>query len=371
MVSINYSRLFNLTCSHDYFKNLKESSISLQPTRETEKVLRGGNMLFKTIPNGIVILYRAGDDEVTPKVELSHDLRLTFKMKVDNKAAFNNITDLDESSSRKYRSDDVVYFKNDPANASTKPDEPETITHKLLDSLESSLFTYNFDVSGSPGKVFLEVQNTEGDLFSVGKDADGSPLPKKLEIPKNDEGRYEQQIDLRGKPPGKFIFKVFDAGDSLKLQEEIYIDDRLASQDILGIVDIVYESVNDHLYGDTEQYKLEFSSKEAFWKYFIVNKNKNIELSGNTLFIKIPGSGTANFNRVGNEPHDDIKVNGLDTVVFKSDNPIPFHEIPKASVQLGTNPDDDILINNLPNPSRKSVVKDRAGGPETEIFVFI
>jgi hypothetical protein len=140
-------------------------------------------------------------------------------------------------------------------------------------------------------------------------------------------------------------------------------------------VDITYDSTTNLLYADTEEYELQFSRKETIWKYFIVNKNKKIQFSIENLSISDLGSpdyGSTNFTREGAEPHDTVQINGLDTVIFKSDDPIPFYEIPKTSIQLEKDPGNTVLIANLPNPSHRGVAKDQGGGSvESEIYVFI
>lgn len=382
MVSINYHRLFNLRIFHDYFENGRAAGLSLQPTRETGNVLRGGNMLFKTVPNGITVLYRAEDDEVTPFVDLSPDLRLTFTLKVENKAEFLNITDLDESPSRRYTASNLLSFTNNPAAASADPAGPESITHELLDSLRNTLFTYAFSLETPPPEVLLRVRNSDDELVSVGKTGEGAPLPTTLTLPVSDDGSYSRQIDLRDHPAGEYRMTVRNTGDTETLKEDrIYVSDELASQDILGVVDIVYDSATGHLYGDTEQYDLRFTRKETIWKYFIVNKNQTAELSDDPLSLPdleiidnatgSPVYTVATFNRDGDAPHADIKVNGLDTVVFKSVDPIPFFEIPKAEVQLKTSSDDTVLIEHLPNPSHSGVVKEIGSALESDIYVFI
>ena len=378
MVSINYTRLFNLLMTHNYYELGKPQGMHFSPTRETMRLLRGGRMLFKTIPTGCTVLYRAESDEVTPVVEMPANFTLTFVLNVDNKAEFLNITNLNESPSKKYKSGNILYFSNKPGDASTLPDSPESITHVLIDGTRNRLFTYNFTVSGSPNKVRLIVTNADGNPVSAGSKADGTPLPEELEITKSDDDMYTRQIDLRNKPTGLYTITILDeTDDSIQhKQETYYVSDELASQNLLGIVDITYESGNGHLYGDTEQYQLQFSRKETIWKYFVVNKNRHVTLSSEDLFIDDSGQPSAhysavNFTREGSEPHSTVSINGLETVIFKSDAPIPFFEIPKSSVQLKKNPGNSVLVSNLPNPSHNGVVKEQSGALESEIFVYI
>ncbi|SMO71972.1 hypothetical protein [Fodinibius sediminis] len=374
MISINYNRLFNLRLAHTYYQNERFRGLTLQPTRNTRRLLRGGNMLFKAIPFGITVLYRAAGDEVSPVVSLPDDLTLTFSLKANDRAEFLNITDLDERPARTYTASDILYFTNDPSAASTDPENPEEISHELLAGIRNSLFMYEFSLGGAPGEVLIRVSDAAGNLVSIGQTADGDPLPTTLTLSKNDDGRYIRQIDLGNNPAGRYVVTIRNTEDDTTLKEEVfYVHDELASQDVLGIVDITYDSVTNLLYADTEEYELRFSRKETIWKYFIVNKNKKVRFSTETLTINDLGSpdyGATNFTREGAAPHPGVQINGLETVIFKSDDPIPFYEIPKTSIQLEKDPG-DVLIGNLPNPSHRGVVKNRGGTLESEIYVFI
>lgn len=376
MVSINYNRLFNLRSAHNYFENGKIRGMQFTPTRQTKRVLRGGQMLFKPLPTGFTVLYKAQADEVTPMVELSADLTLTFTLAVENRAEFLNITNLDESPTVKYRSGNILYFTNNPGAASNNPDSPESISHMLIDGTKNSLFTYSFTLPGLPSQVRLIVSDMAGNPVSAGTEADGTPLPTELELTKNDDDTYTRQLDLRDNPPGLYTITILHiTDDATQFREEtFYVSDELASQNVLGIVDIVYES---DLYADPEQYELQFPRKETIWKYFVVNKNRHVTFGTEDLFIDDLGLPSAhyssvNFTREGAEPHATVSINGLETVIFKSDTPIPFFEVPKSSVQLKKNPGNAVLVSNLPNPSHNGVVKEQSGGVlESEIFVFI
>ncbi len=377
-MNIIYQRLFNLGIGHDYYTDQRAKGVTLLPTPATATSLVNGKMLFKKVNNGIVVLYRALDDGITPMIDLGGDAKFTFYLSADYKNEFLNITDLDESVSRRYESSNIVYFTNDPANASTDAGSPETITHRVIDSLESQLFTYLFSLPAGPPEVLIRVTNAPGSLVSVGKSTDGTPLPTTLTLSKSEEDLYSQQIDLRNQPTGLYTITIRDIADANTLREElVYADSELASRDVLGIVDIVYETATDHLYGATEEYLLQFSRKETVWKYFVVDKNGKIDLVANDLLVTDTGAGggdpydTYVFNREGDEPHADIRVNNLDTIIFRSTAPIPFYEEPKLNLELRRNPGNLQVIANLPNPSHSGVTKDDSGSPASEIYVFI
>jgi hypothetical protein len=135
------------------------------------------------------------------------------------------------------------------------------------------------------------VTDAEGNPVSVGKDGNGNPLPNAVTLSKSSNNTFEQQIDLRDFKRGRYLISIRNAAETVTLKtEEIYVDEQLERENILGIVDIVYETASANLYGETEEYKLQFRNAETFWKYYIVNKSRNINLATDSLLIVDSGS---------------------------------------------------------------------------------
>ncbi len=285
-MNIIYNRLLNLITGHDYFADGFNRFVTLHPSTRTEKLFRNGKMLFKKLPHGIAVLYRTLDDGTTPFIALEKDQIFTFVLKSENKAILQTITDLDESPSRQFKTGNIVYFNNNPANASDRKNNPEILSKKIIDSLRSPLFTYQFSLPGNPSSVKIIVADASGNPVSVGKDAAGNPLPKTLELSADGNNVYRQQIDLRNLPRGRFQITIKSEDESVILKDEaIYVDEQLEKDNILGIVELFYDSASGKLYDDTEEYKLLFRKSDTFWKYYIVNKSGNIDFETNSLII--------------------------------------------------------------------------------------
>ncbi len=290
-MNINYKRLFNLNIGHDYFIDGYDRFVRLSPTSTTQTLIKNGKMLFKRLPHGITILYRATDDELTPFIQMDNKQRFIFTMTAENTSGLLNITNLDESVSRKYKTNSILYFKNDPALASDNSNNPEIITHQIIDSLRSQLFTYSFAIDGNPAIVLFRVADEDGNLVSIGKEINGTPFPTTIALGINSNNGFSQQIDLRHKPEGRYTITVLNNAATTDLKiEEIYVDDTLSKQNIIGIIDIVYESGTDRIYEETEEYRLQFHKANAIWKYYIVNKSANIDLDSDSLLITDTGS---------------------------------------------------------------------------------
>lgn len=372
MVSINYTRLFNLRMNHDFYGEQPVPGLTLTPTRQTMRLLKGANMLFKTVSDGIVVLYRAEADEVTPLVNLPPGQRFTFILRAESPAEFQTITQLDVSSTDRFTSSSILYFTNVPANSSGDATAPEKLDHSLIDAVQNSLFNYTFQLNPSPNDVLLRITGPDGNTIAAGRTVESQSLPDPLPIAKSTDDMHRHQIDLRQQPPGKYTFTIRNNADDTTLKEEtFYVDDELASKNFLGIAEIVYSDSPDHLYSETEEYELTFTSQETVWTYFIVNQNGNVVFSDHDLVIDDRGPSAVSFNLDGDKPHADIKVNGFETVVFKSGAPIPFNILPKSEVRLIKNPGNSVLLNSLPNPSYTGIVKEKNGQLESEIYVFI
>lgn len=310
-MNINYKRIMNLVVGHSYFKDGFDRFVKLYPTVVTEALLRNGKMLFKRLPNGITILYRTTDDEETPLAELEKTQVFTFCIKAENQAGLLNITNLDESAEKTYGAGKIVYFTNHPASASTNQNNPEILTNQIIDSLKGPLFTYQFSINGNPGNVVMIVADEQGNPVSVGKDSDGVPFPLKINLTAKSNNLFVQQVDLRSQKTGRYRISILNQDETVTLKtEEIYVDGQLEKDNILGIVEIKYDSVTNHLYGATEEYKLQFRFNETYWKYFFVNKSRNIDFATDSLVITDSGNVNGGPYQINNfqKVYSSIKI---------------------------------------------------------------
>ncbi len=373
---LNYTRLFNLRLSHNYFVLNRPIDIGIRPTAKTRNLLKGGRMLFKPIPHGFTVLYEALEDEITPVVRLGGTVKLTFILTVADANRFQNITRLDMENEKPFSSSNILIFRNNPDDVSHDTANPEVITHELLDSIRSKNFTYSFSISESVNEVIFRLTDEAGIPVSPGTDGEGNPLPSALTLTSGDDGIFRQRIELSRKPDGIYRITIRNQADTDTLKEEFfYADDNLTSQTFFGLAEITYDQSSGNMYGDTEEFELSFRRKATFWKYLIVNKNRRIEDPGELqIEDETPEDSEVyerlQFIREGDAPHSEIRINDLDTVVFRSESSIPFYELPKPSVQLrrdgGT-----VLIQNLPNPSTSRTMKKSGDELVSEVYVFI
>jgi hypothetical protein len=375
-MSIIYTRLGEVAIRHDFYRDGLAKDMILMPTPETAHLMQNGKILFRKTPGGIVLLYRAEDDEVTPLTPLALPQSFFFFFKPENAAAFLQITDLDNSS-EKFQAGTIPFFQNTPANASTASDNPEELSYQLLDGIRPKTFSLQLTLAPIPTSVRVQVRNALGEVVSSGKDSTGTPLPDSHEIYADENGLYRIIFDLKGRKEGVYTFTLRNSGDTDDLWSKKYWLGESSSSQPLGLIELRYQAAPNHLYGAKEYYQVSFSRKESRWTYYVVNGNQKVDLVASNLKIQDQGNvgtvpyGTYTFDQIGDSPSAEVKINNLDTVVFRSQDKIPYFEIPKLNFQLRRTPGNQILITNLPNPSRSAPTKQSGGEANSEIYVFI
>ena len=88
-----YKQLFELNIFHEYYQNQVCPDLSIEPTIECSRILRGHRLILKNKVNGIMVITPV-DSEQKPLVELADNLRFTFILKIRNKD-FIDFTDID------------------------------------------------------------------------------------------------------------------------------------------------------------------------------------------------------------------------------------------------------------------------------------
>ena len=174
----------------------------------------------------------------------------------------------------------------------------------------------------------------------------------------NGNDLFNQSIDLRYLTEG--IFKIKGNGTNLTT---LYISNEFAQSENLGALEINYTPVNSTTLAE-KQIILDFKAKETYWKYLVVNKTGNIDFS--TLAI----NGPLNFNSTS--AAQDEKVNGLETLIFRTALPVLFKDKVKTGLKLTDN--SNFQINHLPNPTIRGICKRNKDNPselESEILIFI
>lgn len=352
-----YKSLFNINLLHDFYTNGICQGLDISPTPECKMDLKNQRMLLNKTTSGFKVYYDTIDEAGTPLISIS-DITFSFIISVKDYAKFLNITDL-TINTRPYNRNKVIYYKNDPKNT-------KLLSSSFIDYIKPKNFVYTFPkkaIDPATDKASFQVLDSNGT----------SILGPVTSIEPNDQGYYSYKIDFTKHSKGKYTFITnYDTVSSE--QEIVYIDNYLATQKIFGLIDISYSSEM------LAEYDLQFSKRVTYWKYLVVNRSGNIDLSTYKLEVKDtnsdkvgPYNETYTFSR-GPEPDPVIRVSGYDTIIFKSVDQIPFYEIPVGNIALVRiesshgNPEETPIILNLPNPKQSGISN---ANNEAEIFVFI
>ncbi|GMQ29996.1 hypothetical protein [Algoriphagus confluentis] len=376
-MNILYSRLFEIQLLHDFFKDGISQSLSLTPDSSTHHLLKNGRMLTRSLPKGMIVLFRAEENLTDPETPLQVPCRFRFFINSSNPSFLHTITDWD-TPVKEFKTGSFFHFKNNPANASSNPTTPETLGYQILDGLRPKDLLEQVKLSTHPASVIFRLRDEAGNLISSGKDSDGNPLPLDLPLSPDDLEIFSLRVDLKDKADGIYSLELRSQTDTETLFYKAYFfsSDAIGNTS-MGIMEISYVSSPARLYGEMEYYALKLKRKATRWTYIIVNQNKKLNLGTNQLSIRDRGNplgtpyGIYTFQQDGGAPHPDIRVNNAETVIFKSQVPIPFFESPKLNLELRRTPGNRVLYANLPNPLRNGIAKTDGGEAFSEIFVFI
>jgi hypothetical protein len=358
---VSYKRLFEVNLKHTFYASGFTPDIEVTPVPETARLFTDSKVLSRKTPSGMLTLFR--DAGTGPFIEIDTPVTFLFAVsfsQLANRMEFLNFTDLSIAGPIEYSREKPFLFSNG-GNISTNPASPQALAYSFLNGLRPSVFAYQFPfLAGSSTETgTIDIQD------SAGNSLDGFPVSN---IKPNDSLQYIFSVNMIGLPGGKYSIITSDTTPNGPVTEVYYIDNTLAQRnDILGFMELTYNTAND-LYNATTYFDMQFVRRNTLWKYYIVNKSGNVVL--NTTSIAWPSSppspypATINFGAGISGP----LINGSQSWIFISDNPIPFYETSLANVSLlqGSNP----LQEDLPNSTREGVVSD--DNPFTsDIFVFV
>lgn len=376
-MNISYTRLGEVEFRHEYFKNGRNSDLTVVPSEETNRFLKNGSILVRQIPGRLILLYRTEADETTALQPLKTPISFHFSLIASNPSFFYQITNLD-TLSKKFESGNVPFFTNNPSNSSANENSPETLDFSLLDGSKSSLFSLSLNLQTSPSSVRIKVRNQYDEVISSGNYPNGSPLPDGFEYFPDDSGLFRIFFNLSPQPEGVYTFSLRNAADDTDLWVKKYwIGGFTSIRPSIGILQLNYVSSPANLYGTTEYYRLRFTALKSIWTYFIINGSNQVDFVSTDLEIEdgetlpVVPYEIYLFDQIGDSPNADILISNKQTVVFQSQQEIPFYQQPKLQLKLKKTGIDQPILSNLPNPSPGQLLKKNGDTYNSEIYVYI
>lgn len=343
----SYKILFRVEINHDYYTNGISRDFEIFPTQETAAWFHRNNMVYRRDDTGLRVYYTKDSSTSAPFTSFDAE-QLRFMLFLKNKEIFFNITDLNIGGNN-YTSGKLLLAKNDAFIGD--------LELSLIDGVRSFVFSYTFpQVADTPATDIGQIEVID----PSGRDVTPS-TPNPEEVKPNPEGVFTYPIDLTGYPRGEYVFKT-TVNEIDLIEKHIYIDNRVMAEKPFGLVSIDLPSSTDDFQPDTV-FKVELEKKEPTWKYFFLMKNFDPDLD----YSVIDSRSTAVYTFT---EKDSVIINGIDTLVFESDQEIPLNEVPLNFIQL-LDASADVLINGLSNPVVNVISANPASLEVYEIYVNV
>lgn len=384
MSSTIYNKGFSVELSHNFYETVNKFQIhrylDIAPTEETAELMGRGRMRFVRTDTGLTVFYKAYEDSITdtikPLVELTGPLEFMFTVKIREAQDFiQNVTNLNVNS-QTYNGGNVLFLGS---TVNSFPSSPYNValSASLIRQLRPSVFTYSFlpDTGGFSAAVNITVKR-EGAALPV--------ITVNGVLPNPDTGTYSIPVDLREELNGIYTIKaVRTVGGQTEHEADVYVDAKLATQHIFGLVRVklnsaafLYQSCVDSVQYINCQYA--FLNRSTRWRYYIGIKDPGTYFTPDNRTLKIVTGATGYvFTPAAAQPTIGFSIGTYaDVVVFTSTTNIPFKETPITQFQLQED-DNTPVIGTLANAGYTTVNSNRldpANFPvddAAEIFLFI
>jgi|GEM_PF-3178853 len=354
MGTIKSTTAFTAEFTHTYYDAVTpplwtafevNKSLTIEPTAATAELLRGARMLFRATPKGFAVLYKSYLDTspvtpvFTPFVEIADtDMVFTVKLNPKDKLEFLNYTKLYTGAGPDPANLGVLYSPEKVVYLSKT--SPGAITYDLIDQLRPDLFTFDLQLPDGSGNADITVRD----------EANNVVLTFNGVVP--DNNIYSVQIDLRGKPKGKYKLTA-DPATGPNVDVTFYVDNDLYGTDVFAIVKLRFLA---SFYTTPGTYTHEFQARKTQWRYYVVIRTTpsgTLTVSSNDVNFSFPLLDT-------------LTLDGFTTKVFHSydtgtttDQYIPFRKSARTSFALLKDGIVPGVIREMPNPKVNGFDSDR------------
>ncbi len=357
------AQLVELTCEHAHFAGAPEEFIVWEPTVGCRGLLAGLRCLFRSTPNGAVLLYEVDTSVAgaTAVVPLPLDAELTLVGRALG-SGFAGYTDLPISRGRVFHLSNAE-ARVDGAALALHPGEFLSAAEQVRLTPASFLASY----TTAEATAVLEIQRVGGRV--VFREALVAL-----------EGRVSAWLDLGVSGPGLYEARLEGAR-----QERFYADSDLISDPPLvvaslkarvaipppfALVDGAGEPRLPH-----RAFMVRFAAAARVWRYVIIPKDSP-EVEEPDLRVEDHGdAGGPRFTFASLGPKAPLQ-DGTPAVIFESAAAIPVMHIPYRGVQLlrRRDPIPDFVVEtaDLPNPVPGSLsLASGPGRPVVEASIYV
>lgn len=341
--SFSYKPLFKLVVHHNYYAEQPSNDFRLVPTAETQKLVKKLGLVLKDSNGEWILMYEENKlDGLLSEVEKRPEVKFMFFLYSSN-PYFINFTDLPIESRSEF-----FYFSNNIV----KKAEDTIYMHKAEFAGVKDRFglKQELEISGNGQEKLIELKDEVGNIVYT----------KKL-------GAEEKMIlTNQNVPLGKY--ELFENGKS---QNTLILFSNVPVLKPIAIVEISLSGIvkEEFINGVKENevpfynYKISFSSRSTFWKYFLIGKY-NSNLKNTTI-----DSGGSSYKFKGPEM---VKMkSGDDAVMFVSESPLPLkqiqdHRFQLKNVRMGI-VNGKTIMERLPSPSPE-IIKPESRDENSKVY---
>ena len=243
---VAYRPLFNISVL-EAASGVAITAIRFAPTNRTERVLNDHQLVFRTREAGLTVYYRSNPSaadtllgRITRRVQLSFLMRLARK---DLLAAYE--PDLTAESGPQ------LYLDNLTPSGNIQAASVETLTTgnsvQAVDAMKSvpPVFDARADGAGGPTQFDLAWK------FDASTTVASFPAHGGV-------NQVSAKIDLSALPRGPYLLKTNAASATPRT---VYVDEDVAGEPVLGIVDVHWETPQDAVAADGQDFVIRFKKR--------------------------------------------------------------------------------------------------------------
>lgn len=351
---IHFAKAFAVDLFHDYYPSGVSEDFSVEPTLATRQELNKHGLLFKTTPQGFVVLCETEGDGSTPIRPLVPPLSFSFVLRSINPFLF-NAANLPFTKSPQQLFYLGTRQKDSNAGELLLSADPigKFVGAADLLALRPQRFQASFPAAGAAARWQL-FDGRGGLLRSWAVPALGATSTGLVEVPQ--AGSYR----LLGDGVDRLVF---------------YADDQLAGGTPFGVIEIAADAlvtapfrfVSDAGAVAFKRYAVRLQARRTTWQYYVVPKF-DTDVDPQDLSISL-ASPAVSFTRKSAVTLAD----GRTAIPFEAASELPLSQTSIKGVQLKKNgpPTSRLTIDNLPNPSVNEVIPAAAGKVFSRVFVYV
>jgi hypothetical protein len=343
--------LIDLLLTHSYYVDGRCPDFLIEPTPETQRLLKNHRCIMKSIPNGIRVLTAVTDEDIQ-FIPLAKGVTFAFHLRLQNPdfALFTDLTEIRQTTAPLY------------TNVDLSPATPRQLTLASRQAWSTERF-----IVGRPVRK---------DRFTLrGRPLAGLQPVVDFTI----EGLGSTTNPTHYEASAKVITvntRSASKGDTFKLSYTILPQ---LERGVFADIEIHHDDSLPEIAAGPVEFQVAFKAKKARWKYYVV-----VDKTDAQFHIKDKDASQLVFSDKNRpalnqhpDPSDDVATTLADRfpqmqrLRFVSDGLIPCRQKARKSIQLCLN--DNQVVEELPNPSLRhyaTMAVTRNGNSQKEEALF-